>query len=41
MAVIKEKGLGGGLEALLGEKNQAPTSSTEINALAFKCPTGR
>ena len=33
MAVIKKKGLGRGLEALLGEKNQAPTSSTEINRL--------
>ena len=33
MVVIKKKGLGRGLEALLGEKNLAPTSSTEINRL--------
>ena len=33
MVAIKKKGLGRGLEALLGEKNQAPKSSTEINRL--------
>ena len=33
MVVIKKKGLGRGLEALLGEKNLAPTSSTEVNRL--------
>ena len=33
MVVIKKKGLGRGLEALLGEKNLAPTSTTEVNRL--------
>lgn len=33
MVAIKKKGLGRGLEALLGEKNQAPKSSTDINRL--------
>ncbi|QWD64080.1 ParB/RepB/Spo0J family partition protein [Polynucleobacter sp. MWH-UH2A] len=33
MVAIKKKGLGRGLEALLGEKNQAPKPSTDINRL--------
>ena len=33
MVAIKKKGLGRGLEALLGEKNQTPKSSTDINRL--------
>jgi ParB family chromosome partitioning protein len=33
MVAIKKKGLGRGLEALLGEKNQAPKSSADINRL--------
>ncbi len=33
MVAVKKKGLGRGLEALLGEKTQAPTSSSEINRL--------
>jgi ParB family chromosome partitioning protein len=34
MVAIKKKGLGRGLEALLGEKTQAPSSSSaEINRL--------
>ncbi len=33
MVAIKKKGLGRGLEALLGEKNQSPKPSTDINKL--------
>jgi ParB family chromosome partitioning protein len=33
MVAIKKKGLGRGLEALLGEKNQTPKPSTDINRL--------
>lgn len=33
MVAIKKKGLGRGLEALLGEKSEAPKSSTDINRL--------
>ena len=33
MVAIKKKGLGRGLEALLGEKTPAATTSTDINRL--------
>ncbi|WP_353432370.1 ParB/RepB/Spo0J family partition protein [Polynucleobacter sp. MWH-UH23A] len=33
MVAVKKKGLGRGLEALLGEKNQSPKPSTDINRL--------